>query len=475
MAVYGQITPEIIEQIKCAVSGKVVWGKDVNEDYSHDEAMMNETAPRMPDVVVEAKCTEDVAAVMKICNEHKIPVTPRGAGTGLAGGARPLLGGVVISTEKMNKILGYDEENMCVRVQAGVLLSDLAEDCTERGLMYPPDPGQKFATLGGNANTNAGGMRAVKYGTTRDYVRAMTVVLPTGEIVTMGAPVVKNSSGYSLLHLMIGSEGTLGIITELTLKVVAAPAKMTTIVALFATEEECCKVTPKLLRSNLVPQTCEFIGRVARDNSEAYLGKSPFPKAIDGVDIEMYLLVTFEGDTEEEVDNKIEKAAEILEKAGAVDILVADTPALMNDVWNARGSLQEAHASFVKRTCSLDVTVPISKLYEYLEFLHGLADEESLQFDFFGHAGDGNLHIGYFDDSLSPEDFHERIARLTTKAYAKSKEFGGVISGEHGIGCERVEYLPGQVGEKCIELMQNIKKVFDPNLILNPGKVCYKV
>lgn len=213
---YNKVTPEMIEKFKEIAPKRVLVGDEINEDFTHDEMAIYGKA--RPEVLVEATSTEEVAAVVKLCNENKVPVTPSGARTGLVGGAVSIGGGVMISLTKMNKILGYDKENFVVKIQSGVLLNDLAQDAEKQGLLYPPDPGEKFATVGGNVATNAGGMRAVKYGCTRDYVRAMTVVLPTGEIVKLGATVSKTSSGYSLLNLMIGSEGTLGIITELTLK-----------------------------------------------------------------------------------------------------------------------------------------------------------------------------------------------------------------------------------------------------------------
>ncbi|HBQ45786.1 MAG TPA: 2-hydroxy-acid oxidase, partial [Ruminococcaceae bacterium] len=230
MSQYNKVSPELIEQLKAVAPGRVSVNGDINDDFTHDEMPIYGKAS--PEVVVEALTTEEVAGVMKLCNKHRIPVTPRGAGTGLVGGAVPLCGGVVLSTAKMNKILGYDKENMNVRVQAGVLLQDLAEDAAKQGFLYPPDPGEKSATLGGNVATNAGGMRAVKYGTTRDYVRQMTVVLPTGEIVNFGASVSKTSSGYSLLNLMIGSEGTLGIITEMTLRLIPQPKEVVSLIVM---------------------------------------------------------------------------------------------------------------------------------------------------------------------------------------------------------------------------------------------------
>ena len=239
-----------------------------------------------------AHSTEEVAAVVKVCNENKIPVTPRGAGTGLVGGAVPLLGGVLIDITKMNKILSYDLENFVVHVQAGVLLNDLAEDCAKQGLLYAPDPGEKFACLGGNVATNAGGMRAVKYGATRDYVRAMTVVLPTGEITSLGATVSKTSSGYSLLNLMIGSEGTLGIITELTLKIMPAPKVVASLIIPFDNLDDCISTVPKFKMEHMNPQAIEFMEREIVLSSERYIGKSVFPQVIGGLTANAYLLVT---------------------------------------------------------------------------------------------------------------------------------------------------------------------------------------
>ena len=238
---YNEVTPEILEQFKAIVPGKVYAGEEINSDYFHDE--MPIYGKGAPEVVIEATTTEDIAAIVKVCYENSLPVIPRGAGTGLTGAAVAVDGGVMIDMSKMNKILGYDLENFVVRVEPGVLLNDLAEDAQKQGLLYPPDPGEKFATLGGNVSTNAGGMRAVKYGCTRDYVRAMTVVLPTGEIVKLGATVSKTITGYSLLNLMIGSEGTLGIITELTLKLIPAPKETISLIIPYT--------DPSLLRNDV--------------------------------------------------------------------------------------------------------------------------------------------------------------------------------------------------------------------------------
>ena len=309
--------------------GRVFAGSDINEDYSHDE--MPIYGKSLPEAVVEALTTEEIAAVMKICNENCIPVTPRGAGTGLVGGAVPIHGGILLVTTRMNKILSYDEENFTVTVQPGVLLNTLAEDAASKGLLYPPDPGEKFATLGGNVSTNAGGMRAVKYGCTRDYVKAMTVVLPSGEIIKLGSSVSKTSSGYSLLNLMIGSEGTLGIITELTLKLIPQPKETISLIIPYPDMESCIATVPEFFKNHLKPQALEFMGKEIVVSSEAYVGKQVFPRQLEGLDVEAYLLVTFDGDSADELDTVVERASEVVLEAGAIDVLVADTPALKRD------------------------------------------------------------------------------------------------------------------------------------------------
>ena len=404
-----------------------------------------------------------------------IPVTPRGAGTGLTGGAVALCGGVVLSTTKMNKILGYDKENLNVRVQSGVLLNDLAEDAIKQGLLYPPDPGEKFATLGGNVANNAGGMRAVKYGTTRDYVRAMTVVLPTGEIVRLGASVSKSSSGYSLLHLMIGSEGTLGIITELTLKLIPQPKEVVSLIVLFENLEECIAAVPQIMLAHLQPQALEFMEREIVISSEAYLGKSVFPQEFEGSQVNAYLLITFDGENADQLDEIIEKASEVVLEAGALDVLVADTPALKKDAWAARSSFLEAIEAQTKLLDECDVVVPTSRIAEYLTYIKSIEADYGFEIKSFGHAGDGNLHIYTCSNDMELEEFKSQVHDFMKKAYAKATEFGGLISGEHGIGHGKQAYLSEMAGPVNMRLMKEIKSVFDPKAILNPGKVCLKL
>lgn len=473
MSQYQKVTPELIEKLKAAVPGRVTVDGDINEDYSHDE--MPIYGKKMPDVLVEATTTEEVAAVMKLCNEAHVPVIPRGAGTGLTGAAVAIEGGVMISTTKMNKILGYDFENMVVRVQAGVLLNDLAEDAAKQGYLYPPDPGEKFATLGGNVSTNAGGMRAVKYGTTRDYVRAMTVVLPTGEIVHEGATVSKTSSGYSLKDLMIGSEGTLGLITELTLKIIPAPKEVISLVVMYENLDDCISTVPKLMQAHLQPQALEFMEKEIVRLSESYLGKSTFPQKFEGKDVEAYLLITFDGEDEDQLNEIIEKASEVVLEAGALDVLVADTPQQRKDAWAARSSFLEAIEAQTKLLDESDVVVPVNEIANYVRFIKDLAKNYDFEVKSFGHAGDGNLHIYNCSNDMELDEFKRQVADFMAKAYAHATELGGLISGEHGIGFGKMDYLAQMVGPINMRLMKGIKEVFDPNMILNPGKVCYKL
>lgn len=473
MSQYNKVTPELIEQFRQIAPNRVSVSGDINDDFTHDEMPIYGKAS--PEVVIEATSTEEVAAVMKLCHENSIAVTPRGAGTGLAGGAVALCGGVILSTTKMNQILGYDKENLNVRVQSGVLLNDLAEDAMKQGLLYPPDPGEKFATIGGNVATNAGGMRAVKYGTTRDYVRAMTVVLPTGEIVNLGASVSKSSSGYSLLHLMIGSEGTLGIITELTLKLIPQPKEVVSLIVLFENLDECIAAVPQIMLAHLQPQALEFMEREIVISSEAYLGKSVFPQEFEGSQVNAYLLITFDGENADQLDEIIEKASEVVLEAGALDVLVADTPALKKDAWAARSSFLEAIEAQTKLLDECDVVVPTSKIAKYLNYIKSIEADYGFEVKSFGHAGDGNLHIYTCSNDMELDEFKAQVHDFMKKAYAKATEFGGLISGEHGIGHGKQAYLSEMAGPVNMRLMKEIKTVFDPKEILNPGKVCLKL
>lgn len=464
---------EVIRQLQQAVPGRVYTGADIKEDYAHDE--MPVYGARMPDAVVEVSSTEEVSAVCCICYANDIPIIPRGAGTGLSGGCVALYGGVVMDMTRMNKILSYDLENFTVRVQAGVLLNDLTGDCLAHGVMYPPDPGEKYATIGGNVAANAGGMRAVKYGTTRDYVRAMTVVLPNGEVVRLGGEVTKNSSGYGLMHLLVSSEGTLGIMTELSLRVITPPQKTVSLLALFEDLASCISCVSKIKLAGLDPQALEFMSRENVVDIERFLGKTVYPAKSEGVEVGYYLLSTFDCRMEEELDFLMEKAADTFVENGALDIVVYDTPEALRNAWAVRGATLEAILANFKQTDECDVVVPLPKIAPFVEYVSSLEEEIGLNIRCTGHAGDGNVHVNCCANDMPQEEFQARVDRFMELAYRKAAEFGGLISGEHGIGAAKVGYLEQAFGGTVMELMRSIKKVFDPKLLLNPGKVCYQL
>ena len=471
MANYNKLTPELLEQLKNIVGAdRFQAGEDINPDYAHDE--MPIYGKYMPECVCDVLTTEEVSAIMKLCNDNLIPVTVRGAGTGLVGGAVPIHGGVIIRTARMNKILEYDMKNLCVHIQPGVLLCDLAADALDHGLMYPPDPGEKTATVGGNVSTNAGGMRAVKYGVTRDYVMAMTVVLPNGDVIELGKSVCKTSSGYSLLHLMVGSEGTLGVVTQLTMKLIPAPKADVSLILPFADIETAIASVPTIKLAGLDPQSIEFMERDIVDSSAAFTGNQVFPTNVEGEEVGAYILLTLVGDSEEAIEPKLEIIAELMEEIGAYDILVVDTPSLKKEVWAARSAFLTCIEADTKLLDEMDVVVPVDRIAEFLNYTHDVGVEEDIRIRSFGHAGDGNLHIYCCSNDLEEAEFIARTKRVMDKCYAKCEEMNGQVSGEHAIGHAKKAYLKSSVGDRAYGLMTAIKQVFDPNLILNPGKVC---
>ena len=471
MANYNKLTPELLEQLKNIVGAdRFQAGEDINPDYAHDE--MPIYGKYMPECVCDVLTTEEVSAIMKLCNDNLIPVTVRGAGTGLVGGAVPLYGGVIIRTARMNKILEYDMKNLCVHIQPGVLLCDLAADALDHGLMYPPDPGEKTATVGGNVSTNAGGMRAVKYGVTSDYVMAMTVVLPNGDVIELGKSVCKTSSGYSLLHLMVGSEGTLGVVTQLTMKLIPAPKADVSLILPFADIETAIASVPTIKLAGLDPQSIEFMERDIVDSSAAFTGNQVFPTNVEGEEVGAYILLTLVGDSEEAIEPKLEIIAELMEEIGAYDILVVDTPSLKKEVWAARSAFLTCIEADTKLLDEMDVVVPVDRIAEFLNYTHDVGVEEDIRIRSFGHAGDGNLHIYCCSNDLEEAEFIARTKRVMDKCYAKCEEMNGQVSGEHAIGHAKKAYLKSSVGNRAYGLMTAIKQVFDPNLILNPGKVC---
>ena len=463
---YSKVNEQDISVLRSIVGeANVLTGDAINPDYAHDELG---GISRLPEVLVRVQTTEQVSAIMGHAYERCIPVTVRGSGTGLVGAAVPIEGGILLETTKMNKILALDENNLTVTVQPGVLLMELAAFAEAHDFLYPPDPGEKSATIGGNISTNAGGMRAVKYGVTRDYVRSLTVVLPNGEIQTFGAAVAKNSSGYSLKDLIIGSEGTLAVITQAVLKLVPLPKVSVSLLVPFPDMKAAIEAVPHIIRSKITPTAIEYMSRDTILFSESYLGKR-FPDTRN----DAYILLTFDGNSDVQVDADMAAVAELCLGLGALDAYIVDTEERKKSVWSARGAFLEAIKASTTEMDECDVVVPGNQVDTFIKYTHELAAEFHVRIPSFGHAGDGNLHIYICRDELSDGDWERTLSACFDRMYAKAVELGGLVSGEHGIGYAKKEYLRRQYGQTPIALMQGIKQVFDPKNILNPGKVCF--
>lgn len=439
-------------------------GAEINVDYAHDELSK---VSRPPDVVVRVKSADEIAAVMRLANERGIPVVVRGSGTGLVGGAVAIEGGIVIDTTLMNRIVELDKDNMTITVEAGVLLMTLAEFVERNGFLYPPDPGEKSATIGGNINTNAGGMRAVKYGVTRDYVLGLTVVLPDGEIMRLGGKTVKNTTGYSLKDCIVGSEGTLAVVAEAILRLVPLPPHSVSLLLPFPDMDTALDTAPEILRTQATPTAVEYMARETIECAEKFLEKK-FPDTSSPA----YLLLTFDGHDKDAVEAAYVSAAEFCMERGALDAFVIDTLERKKEIWGARGAFLEGIKASTSEMDECDVVVPRSALAEYIKFSHTLSKEIGLRLPGFGHAGDGNVHIYLCRDELSEEAWNEKMTAVFDQLYAKAAEMGGFVSGEHGIGFAKKKYLQRQLGDAQIKLMRRFKHAFDPAGILNPGKIC---
>ena len=461
---YKKVGPEDINAlIGFTAPDRVITKENISEDYSHDELG---GVSHYPDVLVKAMSTEEVSAIMKYANENLIPVVARGSGTGLVGAGVPVCGGIMILLSEMNKILELDEENLTVTIQPGVLLMELAAFCEQHDFLYPPDPGEKSATVGGNISTNAGGMRAVKYGVTRDYVRGLTVVLPTGEIVKLGGKTVKNSTGYSIKDLIVGSEGTLGIVTEAIMKLVPLPKISVSLLIPFETMEAAIETVPVLVRSKASLVAIEFMERGTILFSEEYLGKR-FPDSSS----EAYLLLTIDGNDRDAVDKEFDSVSELCLSQGAKDVFIVDTEERKTSVWSARSAFLEAIKASTTELDECDVVVPRNRVAEFILYTHKLAKDFDIRIPSFGHAGDGNLHVYICRDALSDEEWKKKLSEIFDLMYKKAKELCGLVSGEHGIGYAKKQYMKEVYSDELLSLMRRVKLAFDPNNILNPDKI----
>lgn len=459
---------ETINQlIEVVGAANVMVGDAISADFCRDE--LPNAAAFQPEAVVRVSNTEEVSAVLKICNATMLSVTVRGAGTGLVGGCVPIHGGIVLVTNAMNQVLAFDEANCTLTVQPGVLLQDVKAEAERRGLYYPPDPGEKTATIGGNASTNAGGPCAVKYGVTRDYIVGATIVLADGTIMTIGGK-EKDNSGYSLLQLFLGSEGTLGVITELTVKLVKKPKAEVILLFPFADVETCIHAAVKIQRGGFQPAVLEYMDTDLIEFSGNVTGNPVFPIEMDGERVGATLMTMLEGEDDNELEAKMETIAEMAEELECLDILVMDTPTMKREAWAAHDAFHTAMESGAKSADELNMSVPTARMAEFLLYVKKLGVEKGVKVMAYAHVGDGGMHVHVVSDA-SREEFVPVMAEFAKAAYAKCAELDGKVSSEHGIGYAKKAYLKAAIGEGEYALLRRIKAAFDPNGILNPGKV----
>ena len=462
---YGKLNSEHIARIVSITDeSRVTVGKAISNDYFHDELGGISSAP---DVVVKVLSTQEISEIMKLASADRIPVVVRGSGTGLVGSSVATRGGIMLDTTAMNKILELDEDNLTIRVQPGVLLMELTQYVEERGFFYPPDPGEKSATIGGNISTNAGGMRAVKYGVTRDYVRGLTLVLPSGEVIEVGGKTVKNSSGYSLKDLVVGSEGTLAIVAEATLKLLPLPTHSISVLVPFDDMESAISAVPEIIKAKSIPTAIEYMSGETVKFAEDFLGKK-FPNN----NYCAYLLLTFDGNSKNAVIEEYEAVANLCLDLGALDVYLIDTDERKSSVWTARGAFLEAIKASTDEMDECDVVVPRSRVADFIIYTNEIAKEIRIRISGFGHAGDGNLHLYICRDGKDEAKWQDRLNKVFDLLYKKAAEYGGLVSGEHGIGYAKKGYMKDQYGDTTVSIMKGIKSVFDPDNILNPDKIC---
>lgn len=468
---FTEVSPGILDEFEKIVGpANIILDEELRYPYSHDET---EDHSFLPDVVLKPGTSEEISRILGICNEHKIPVTPRGGGTGLSGGALPILKGVVISMERFNRIIAIDEMNLQATVEPGVITEVFQNAVKEKGLFYPPDPASRGSCfIGGNVSENSGGPKAVKYGVTRDYVLNLEVVLPTGEIIWTGANVLKNSTGYNLTQLMCGSEGTLGIITKIVFKLRGLPQKNVLLLIPFVTSAEACKAIAEIFRAGITPSGMEFFEREAAMKTIAYCEKiyaarvtTPFPETMDA-----YLLCELDGNDDEVLMRDAERVMGVVENFMVGEVLFADTEAQKEELWKIRKNISPGIKAYSINKAE-DVVVPRANLPALITGIKQIGKEVGFNSVCYGHLGDGNLHVDILKENINDTDWSTTVVDGIGEIFKLAVSLGGTLSGEHGIGIAKRPYMPIAMREANLTLMRGIKKAFDPNGILNPGKI----
>lgn len=461
---YEKINDSVLEKLRAIVGIKnVLTDPDLIQPYSHDE-VTDPAYHHMPEAVAYVETAQQAAAIMKLANEYHFPVVPRGAGTGLACGAVPIYGGLVLSLEKMNKIVEINEEALYAVVQPGVRTSDLQDAVEAKGLFYAGDPcSGDSCFIGGNIATNAGGNRAVKYGTTRHQVYSVEIVSPTGKIITLGARLQKQSTGYCLDQLIIGSEGTLGIITSATVKLLPKPQFTLDLLAVFNDVESAIGVVNKVIKAGITPTCVEFMDNITIKSVEKYLNEK-----LQGSDQGNYIIIQVEGVNEDDLDDKAVTLDELCTENGATEVLVADSA----KIWRARKSFAEAVRAESLIVCKEDVVAPVDKEPQLIHSILAIAKKYNLITRIASHAGDGNIHLNIIkNEDRSYEEWNQTIKTMQEELYHIIYNLGGRLSGEHGIGYKRKHLMEEFTNPDELEMMRAIKKALDPNDVLNPGKI----
>ena len=465
MPEYQAVTPEIVAALReIAGEGAVLTDAEALDTYSHDETVGLRAAP---EVVVRVTSAEQVAEVLRLAQRERVPVTPRGAGYGLSGGAVPLYGGIVLSMERMDRILEIDRENLMVTVEPGVITGEIHRAVEAEGLFYPPDPASlDSCSIGGNIAEGAGGPRAVKYGTTRDYVCGLEAVLPSGEIMTCGGKLVKNVTGYNLIQLLIGSEGTLAVVTKIVLRLLPLPRVQVDLLVPFDDFQTAADTVSDIIGHRILPTAMEFMEQDSILAVERLLGKEvPYHGAA------AHLLIQLDGNTQAAVDADMELVADICLAHGASDVLVAQDRPTRDRLWEARRLIIDALNAESPVNHMEDVVVPRARIHHLLRGIQEITKGHGVRIVSFGHAGDGNVHVNVLQDDLGDERWAALVPQVTEEIYRLALSLGGTITGEHGVGATRGRYLSLALDEAQITLMRHIRDTFDPNHILNPGKI----
>jgi glycolate oxidase len=462
---FNIITSELLSAIKAIVGEDAVIAQHEGlEKYSHDET---EDLCYYPDIVVKPKSVQEVSELMKLCNQHRIPVTPRGAGTGLSGGALPVKGGVLLAMERFNQILNIDEENLQATVEPGVITEVFMDMVATKNLLYPVDPASKGSCfIGGNVSHGSGGPRVVKYGTIREYVLNLEVVLPNGEIIWTGANTLKYASGYNLTQLMIGSEGTLGIITKIVVKLIPRPTQDALMMASFGNNESACAAVSAIFKAGIIPSALEFMERRGVEWVIKYDDINFDLK--DG--IEAFLLIEVDGTDQEVIFNDCEKINNVLEQFDCKEVLFADSSTQKEELWRLRRTMAVSvkSNSIYKEE---DTVVPRAQLPQLIKGIKEIGGRYGFESVCYGHAGDGNLHVNIIKGNMSDEAWHNKLKNGIREIFELTVSLGGTLSGEHGIGLVQKEFMSIKYSNVHFELWRGIKNVFDKKGILNPGKI----